>query len=380
MIILNKKIVIIHNIIAPYKVALFNELSKLIPNLMVIFIAEKEKRRDWNIDYTKINFPYTLLFKGSIDCVSSFTIAKKTWKILESIRPETSIICDYSNVFGWISLLWAKKNKNKLIFWLASTFEDKKHFFPKEQIKHFFLKHFHLYLAPGIKTKQYLEYMKADSSKIVITGYGVENDYYLSEYNNYKDQTITNTFNNIGTTKNFLFVGRLSPEKNIISMLQAFSAVCGLDKNWGLLILGNGQQKPEIESFILKNNLKDQIHMIGYIQQNEISKYYTLSDVLILPSISEPWGLVVNEAMLCSMPIIVSNRCGCEPELVKEGINGFSFDPYDIHKLQLLMQCFIEAKYDIELMGKESLNIVKQHSPQNIASAISKKINGLNFD
>ena len=378
--IINKKVVIIHNIIAPYKVALFNELSKLIPNMEVVFIAEKEKRRDWNIDYTKIKFPYTLLFKGSIDSVSSLAIATKTWRILDKIKPETSIICDYSNIFGWISLLWAKINKNNLIFWLASTFDDKKHFFPKEQIKHFFLKHFHLYLAPGEKTKQYLEYMKVESSKIIVTGYGVENDYYLQEYNKYKNQITVKTLKNINTSKNFLFVGRLSPEKNIISILQSFSAVSHLDKNWGLIIMGSGQQKKEIESYVLENNLEDQIHTIGFIQQNEISKYYTLGDVFILPSISEPWGLVVNEAMLCSMPIIVSNRCGCEPELIKEGVNGFSFDPYDTNKLQILMQGFINNKYDIKLMGKESLNIVKQHSPEKIASVISNKLNNLNFD
>ncbi|MFC1527578.1 hypothetical protein ACFL5D_02385, partial [Candidatus Neomarinimicrobiota bacterium] len=99
---MSKKIVIIHNIIAPYKVMLFNELYELIPNLEVLFIAETEKRRSWKIDYTKIKFPYTLLFKGSIDSVSSFAIAKKTWEILNKVRPETSIICDYSNIFGWI--------------------------------------------------------------------------------------------------------------------------------------------------------------------------------------------------------------------------------------------------------------------------------------
>lgn len=376
----NKKVVIIHNIIAPYKVALFNELSKLISNLEVVFIAEKEQRRDWNIDYTKIKFPYTLLFKGSIDKVSNILIAKKTWEILDKIRPETLIICDYSNIFGWISLLWAKINKNNIIFWLASTLDDRKHFFPKEQIKHFFLKHFHLYLAPGVKTKQYLEYMNVESSKIVVTGYGVENDYYLQEYNNFKNQTTPKTLKNISTSKNFLFVGRLSPEKNIISMLQSFRAVNHLDKNWGIIIIGNGKQKEEIESYVLENNLKDRIHTIGFLQQNEISKYYALGDVFILPSTSEPWGLVVNEAMLCSMPIIVSNRCGSAPELVKEGVNGFSFDPYDIQKLQQLMYGFITNKYDIKLMGKESLHIVKQHSPEKIASVISNKLNNLNFD
>ena len=79
---MNKKVVIIHNIIAPYKVALFNELSKLIPNMEVVFVAETEKRRDWIIDYTKIKFPYTLLFKGSIDSISKYMIAKKNMEYI----------------------------------------------------------------------------------------------------------------------------------------------------------------------------------------------------------------------------------------------------------------------------------------------------------
>lgn len=377
---INRKVVIIHNIIAPYKVALFNELSILIPNMEVIFIAEKEKRRDWNIDYTTIKFPYTLLFKGSIDTINSFAIAKKTWGILEKIRPETSIICDYSNIYGWITLLWAKKNKNNLVFWLDSTINDKKHFFPKEQIKHFFLKHFHLYLAPGKKTKQYLEYMKVASSKIITTGYSVNNNFFIEQYQFYKNKKVTllNELE-IKRKQNFIFIGRFAPEKNILTLLYSFLEVSKNNSEWGLILLGDGPLKNEINTFISNNDLQDKILLPGFIQQDEIVKYLIASNVFILPSLSEPWGLVVNEAMLAKLPVIVSKKCGCVSELVKEGVNGFSFDPNDAPKLQLLMEGFIKAKYDIKLMGEESLNIVKQHSPDKIASVISNKLNTLDF-
>ncbi|MCJ7800898.1 MAG: hypothetical protein MUP82_00905, partial [Candidatus Marinimicrobia bacterium] len=220
---INRKVVIIHNIIAPYKVALFNELFKLIPNMEVVFIAEKEKRRDWNIDYTKINFPYILLFKDSIDNVNSISIAKKTWRILDTIRPDISIICNYSNIFGWIALMWAKKNQNKLVFWLDSTYDDKKHYFPKEQIKHYFLKHFDTFLAPGERTKQYLEFMKVDSSKIVVTGYGVNNEHFIRQYQQHYDDK-ENLLKDLKIQKksNFIFIGRFAPEKNIFTLLNAF--------------------------------------------------------------------------------------------------------------------------------------------------------------
>jgi len=375
---MNRKVVIIHNIIAPYKVVLFNELSKIIPNMEVVFIAEKEKRRDWSIDYNKIKFPFTLLFKGSIDSINSFAIAKKTWRILETIRPDTSIICDYSNIFGWIALKWAKNNNNNLIFWLDSTYDDRKHFFPKEQIKHFFLKHFDAFFSPGKKSKQYLEYMKVDGSKITTTGYCVDNEFFVKQFYLFKNnkESLLNELI-IKKRNNFIFIGRFAPEKNIFNLLNSFLVVSKNNNEWGLILLGDGPLKNEINTFISNNNLQDKITLPGFIQQDEIVKYLTVANVLILPSLSEPWGLVVNEAMLCSMPVIVSNRCGCAPELVKEGVNGFSFDPLDKHKLELLMDGFIKDKYDLNSMGKESLKIVSQHSPEIIASVISDKINDL---
>lgn len=375
----NRKTVIIHNIIAPYKVALFNELYKLIPNMEVIFIAEKEKRRDWNIDYSNIKFPYTILFKGSIESINSFAIAKETWKMLEKIRPETSIICDYSNIFGWISLLWAKRNKNNLVFWLDSTYDDKKHYFPKEQVKHFFLKHFDAFLAPGGKTKHYLEYMKVNSAKIITTGYSVDNEFFIEQYQLYKDKkdVLLNKLE-IQQRQNFIFIGRFAPEKNIINLLYSFLEVSKINSAWGLILLGNGPLKNEITTFISDNNLQNKILLPGFIQQEGIVQYLTASDVFVLPSLSEPWGLVVNEAMLCRLPVIVSTKCGCQPELVKEGVNGFSFDPNNQLKLTNLMQGFANGSYNIKSMREASFAIVTKHSPgiiaQNIITGIKAHI------
>jgi len=292
-----------------------------------------------------------------------------------------SLFCDYSNIYGWISLLWAKKNENNLIFWLDSTYDDRKHYFPKEQIKQFFLKYFDIFIAPGNKTKQYLEYMKVDGSKIITTGYSVNTNFFIEQYQLYKN-TRDILLNKLAIKKkyNFIFIGRFAPEKNIFTLLESFLEISKNSNEWGLLLLGDGPLKEDIISFITDNELEDKIQLPGFIQQDEIVKYFIVSNVFILPSLSEPWGLVVNEAMLCSMPVIVSNRCGCETELVNEGVNGFSFDPLDTLKLQQLMESFTKGKYDIELMGRESLRIVEQHSPKIIASIISNKLHDLEFD
>jgi len=374
---MSQKVVIVHNIIAPYKVALFNELSKLISNFEVIFVAEKEKRRDWEIDYKIINFKYTVLFKGSLDDLNKYTIARNTWIKLKDLNPDTAIICDYSNIFGWSALFWAKKNNSNRIFWLSSTFEDRKHSKIKEFLKYYFLKHFDIGLAPGNRTKYYYQTMGMDASKIISTGYGVNNEYFLNAYNKYHgEKDLLHKQLRIKNQNNFIYIGRFAQEKNLLTLIKSFSSL--KNNKWGLLLLGDGPLKEDIKLFIKENKIEDKILLPGFIQQDEIVKYLISSNVFILPSFSEPWGLVVNEAMLCQLPVIVSNKCGCQPELVQEGINGFSFDPSNETVLTKLMQEFVNGSYNMKYMGNASLSIVKKHSPsiiaQNIVTGISDYI------
>ena len=70
-------------------------------------------------------------------------------------------------------------------------------------------------------------------------------------------------------------------------------------------------------------------------KQEELFKYYFVGDAFILPSVEEPWGLVVNEAMSAGLPVIVSNVCGCSLDLVDEGFNGYTVNPYDIGVFQI---------------------------------------------
>lgn len=337
----------------------------------VIFIAEKEKHRDWNIDYSNIKFPHNVLFKGSIESINNFTIAKETWQILGKIRPETLIICDYSNIFGWSALFWAKKNRNNLIFWLSSTFDDKKHTFLKNQLKRYFLKHFNIGLAPGSRTKEYYKFMGVANSKIIETGYGVDNDYFIKLYEKSINERLSVLKElAIPSKNNFIFIGRFAPEKNIFTLLYSFLEVSKKYSDWGLILLGDGPLKNEINTFVFDNNLQNKILIPGFIQQDGIAKYLTASDVFVLPSLSEPWGLVVNEAMLCHLPVIVSTKCGCQPELVEEGVNGFSFDPNNQLKLTNLMQDFANGSYNIQSMKKASYAIINKHSPSIIAQNI----------
>jgi glycosyltransferase involved in cell wall biosynthesis len=108
----------------------------------------------------------------------------------------------------------------------------------------------------------------------------------------------------------------------------------------------------------------------GFHQMDTLSAYYGLASAFILPSLSEPWGLVVNEAMAAGLPVLVSHRCGCVPELVRSGLNGYVFDPYDIDGLARLMGVMSSETAMANKMGEASRRIVGSYTPETWAETL----------
>jgi glycosyltransferase involved in cell wall biosynthesis len=106
----------------------------------------------------------------------------------------------------------------------------------------------------------------------------------------------------------------------------------------------------------------------GFKQYAELPIFYSLGGVYIQASTTEQWGLVVNEAMACGLPVIVSNRCGCVSDLVEEGINGYSYDPYDSSMLEELMFKMASDNCDRVLMRDASSKIIGRWTPETFAN------------
>ena len=100
---------------------------------------------------------------------------------------------------------------------------------------------------------------------------------------------------------------------------------------WDLVLLGDGPLRETLNSQLSSLNLNEHVHLPGFEPYDELPVYYALANAFVHASTTEQWGLVVNEAIASGLPVIVSNRCGCVPELVQG--NGFTFDPTNEHEL-----------------------------------------------
>jgi glycosyltransferase involved in cell wall biosynthesis len=104
--------------------------------------------------------------------------------------------------------------------------------------------------------------------------------------------------------------------------------------------------------------LTRQIRFDGFKQYQELPVYFGLAKTFLHASTVEQWGLVVNEAMAAGLPVVISERCGCVPELVHNGVNGFAINPADQPALTQIMVNLTNGTYNPEKMGEASRRIV----------------------
>lgn len=176
----------------------------------------------------------------------------------------------------------------------------------------------------------------------------------------------------------FLYVGRFLAVKNLEMLISAYRAYRDLGGQWGLVLVGFG----EMES-ALRGSTRDlpDVEFTGHLEGEALAARYRSEGCLVLPSYSEPWGLVVNEAMHAAMPVVVSSVCGCVPELVREGTNGFAVAPHDVTAwISTLQRISALDSAALGALGAHSRSLVAQHSTSvwalRVANAIRRAWQG----
>lgn len=175
----------------------------------------------------------------------------------------------------------------------------------------------------------------------------------------------------------FLCSARFITKKNLLCLISAYRTFldsCATIAPWSLVILGDGEQRAELEAAIAEAGLCGQVYLPGFRQIDELPAFYALANSFILPSTTEQWGLVVNEAMASGLPVLVSERCGCASDLVENGRNGFTIDPYDVDGIAGLMAQMASPDCDLTAMGKASLEIIDRWSPETFAAGLEAAV------
>jgi glycosyltransferase involved in cell wall biosynthesis len=360
------------NIPTPYRLHFYNALSKALYqkeiDFKVWFMAQSESGRHWKFNQNDFDFKFEFKpgFNPSIKNRQFYfsphylrlLFQQKPYLIIFSgswFMPNVVLASFISHALGIKTIFWSESNlkyieyKNTSANFIRKTIIDR----------------FDHYAVPGKFAEEYIRaYAPNSSSKRIIQLPNVVNEKKIGSIRRVDGQRkehLKNKWFPGGENLPILFIAaRLEPIKGITEFLECLfdSAVY---KKLILLIAGDGSQKKELNEKIKQVGAKKNIRILGFLCEKEILELLSIADAFVLPSIGDPYPLAAIEAAFAGLPLLLSNRVGCHPEILTEDWNGFLFNP---KKQVSIINCVskflhLDKKKWIE-MGKRSRKIAKE--------------------
>lgn len=301
------------------------------------------------------------------------TTAASLVTTLNALAPRVVVCVGYSDPEVHLAMTWALGRGIPLVTCSDSTRIDEARVGWREAIKRSVLDGFDAALAAGIRATDYLEELGLPRDRISTAWDVIDNDYFAQGAGLARADASSNRARLGLPTRYFLCVARFVGKKNLARLIEAYAqyaAEAGPDR-WSLVLSGSGPLEPELRAQIAATDLTSAICLPGFLQYPDLPACYGLAGTFVLPSTTDQWGLVVNEAMAAGLPVIVSDRCGCTPDLVESGGNGFTFDPENVAALaKFLTHMAALPEAQRAAMGKRSQEIIGSFALKTFADGL----------
>lgn len=349
------KIAFLTNILTPYRRFFYDKLYEALKEdgieFYVLVMAESEPNRNWNYNQLKTN--YTILLNSKTLAFPNFYlhINNNLKDVLLKVKPNIVIAGDsYISLSVIKSIVLKKKLNFKLIFWSESHLGEKRDYSSaiigfRELIRSTIYKRFDGFFYAGKNSLKFIKKYAHPNAKLFFVPNLIDHKkFYQKERLSLGEVKKICRSMNIPTDK-FIFIcpARLTKVKGIDKFIEVFKK-CKAKERATIIIPGDGELKDHLQQIIADNKLD--IHLIGYKDQEEMIKLYSISDSFLMPSISDPSPLTCIEALWSGLPLLISEHVGNFPEVVKVSENGYVFDYKDEDKSVDIIDKLINSTTD----------------------------------
>ena len=345
------RILILHNQLwSQYKSIVFQKINDFCDingdELLVLQTSICENSRkdliDFDVNSFNYRYKFILLNNTFLESTNSFVTTVKWIKYLFQYKPDIINLTGYSEPGSIVILLLSKILNVKTVITNETVYDEQSDsfgilFWLKKFYKIILFNLTDYFFSYGISSNDFLFRHQVNKRKI------------LSFLNSFDSERLENLL--VYKENNdpyFLFVGRISSEKNIEFLIQLAIKLKKIHSNIKIKIIGTGPYYEELNLKIKDLDLNN-ILLIGSIKWDNLGVYYSNSLGLILPSFFEPWGMVANEAFFYNIPVICSKFCGCAGDLVINEFNGIVLQDYSLSLPNYDLNSFIKRYLDLRL-------------------------------
>jgi len=374
----NKKIAIISEIPTPYRTPFFQMLfEKAFKNIKVFFCSLSSPNRKWKIKMDE-SFPYKILpgFYIKIPFVESpyFINPSILWELIRG-KFDMIVVGGYNHFTTQVAIIYAWLTKTPYLFMCESHLRKHRNIVLMIIKKIFvtpIIKNMSAGLPTGTLAREYLcSYGAKAHSTFFIANTPNLNFFRKKCKEKAKNYDKIKKKFGIQGKDVILYVGRLVEQKGIKYLLNAVKMLNS--DSLALLLIGDGPLRRKLESKCYIEDIKN-VYFLSFKQKEQLPQFYAVADIFVLPSVREPWGVVINEAMACGLPIIATNKVGAAVDLVHEGKNGFLVPEKDSEAICDAIRKIVTNKSLRQQMGEKSCEIISnwshEKSVENFVDAI----------
>jgi glycosyltransferase involved in cell wall biosynthesis len=284
------------------------------------------------------------------------------------------LVCvGYSDREIHLALLWAASRRIPAVVCCESTARDEHRRIWREALKRRVVGCFAAGVVGGVRSADYLARLGV-RREVLFSGWDVVDNEHFARGADYARADADRIRRELALPAcYFLCVARHVPKKNLPLLLRAhakYARNAGA-RAWNLVLAGTGPQEAELRQLAATLGCGGFVQFRGCVTYSTLPAFYALASALVLPSCSEQWGLVVNEAMAAGLPVLVSDNCGCADDLVENGRNGFTFSPDDEDGLAGMLASFADLNAADRLsMSQRSRDLVAEFGPDRFSSAL----------
>jgi glycosyltransferase involved in cell wall biosynthesis len=346
------KLALLTEIPAPYRIPLFNALAERL-DLRVLFLAERDPRRgfyephrdEWRFEHGVLRGP--TLRRGARWLVLSRGVLRE----LRRFRPDAVAVGGWNQPAFWLALAYCRARRVPLLIWIESTARDARSGArPLALARRLMVRGAAGAFVPGTAAAEYARALGVELIEIA------------------PNAVDTSLFERAAVDRSgrngcrFLYAGRLDPEKGLDTLLEAFGDLPG-----DLVLVGDGADAARLRALA-----GERVHFAGAKDRDELIAEYAAADVFVLPSRSEPWGMVLNEAAAAGLPLVATEEAGAARDLIEDGRNGFRVPAGDIDALRDRLSRLADDPKLRAAAGARSRELAQRFTPASWADGVAR--------